>query len=127
MKILDKLFRNESTPEARKIWKDVENAAAKAPDWLREKIENAPINIKNKKEIDTNKYIDIRDYLPNDCQDCMLVSSKYMIAENEMLRELLFDAYECLSKGKQKGSDILISGDWAVKIFNNVEKIMKEE
>ena len=94
---------------------------------MREKIENAPINIKNKKEIDTNKYIDIRDYIPNDCQDCMLVSSKHMIAENEMLRELLLDAYECMSKGKQEGSDILISGDWAVKIFNNVEKIMKEE
>ena len=126
MKILGKLFRNESTPEARKIWKDVENAAAKAPDWLREKIENTPINIKNKKET-KRKYIDITEQIPNKCHDCMLVSSKHMIAENEMLRELLLDAYECMSKGKQEGSDILISGDWAVKIFNNVEKIMKEE
>ena len=121
------LLKNESTIEARKIWEAVKNAAAKAPDWLLEKVENAPINIKNKKEVKADKYIDITEQIPNDCQDCMLVSSKHMIAENGILRELLFDAYECMSKGKQEGSDILISGDWAVKIFNNVEKIMKEE
>ena len=116
------IFRNE----ARKIWEAAENATAKAPYWLREKIENTPTNIKNKKDVKA-EYIDIRDRIPDDCHNCMLVSSKHMIAENEMLRELLFDIYECMSKGKQEISDILISGDWVVKIFNNVEKIMKEE
>ena len=32
-------LRKEDTPEAREIWRAVDNAASKAPDWLREKIE----------------------------------------------------------------------------------------
>lgn len=45
------ILRNESTPEGKKIWEAVDNAAAKAPNWLREKIENAPLNIKKGEKI----------------------------------------------------------------------------
>ena len=35
------MLLRDDTPEAKKIWEMVEKAAAKAPDWLREKIEKA--------------------------------------------------------------------------------------
>lgn len=41
---MSRTLRNESTDAAKKIWKAVDNAAAKAPTWLREKIEGAPIS-----------------------------------------------------------------------------------
>ena len=59
---------------------------AKAPDWLLEKVENAPINIKNKKEVKADKYIDITEQIPNECADCMLASTKIMITEISKLQ-----------------------------------------
>lgn len=50
VKMMSRLLRNESTEAAREIWRAVDNAAAKAPDWLRKKIEEAPINMGNKVE-----------------------------------------------------------------------------
>jgi predicted DNA-binding transcriptional regulator AlpA len=38
------LLLNDSTDAAKAIWQAVDNAAAKAPAWLREKIEKAPTN-----------------------------------------------------------------------------------
>jgi hypothetical protein len=43
IKMSNRLLRNESTPEAREIWRAVENAAAKAPDWVKERIEKSVI------------------------------------------------------------------------------------
>ncbi|NLW45779.1 MAG: hypothetical protein GXY86_00340 [Firmicutes bacterium] len=37
------VLRNESTQEGRNIWRAVDNAAAKAPNWVKKQIEGAPI------------------------------------------------------------------------------------
>lgn len=39
-----KVLRSESTQAARDIWLAVDTAAAKAPEWVRTKIQQAPIN-----------------------------------------------------------------------------------
>ncbi len=38
-----RILRNESTEHAKEIWQAVDCAAAKAPEWLRERIMNAPL------------------------------------------------------------------------------------
>lgn len=40
-----KVLRSESTQAAKDIWLAVDNAAAKAPEWVRTKIQQAPITI----------------------------------------------------------------------------------
>ncbi len=42
-------------------------------------------------------YIDIRDQIPEKCNECMLVSSKHMIKENNNLRELLNEMYPSIA------------------------------
>jgi hypothetical protein len=37
------ILRNESTKEGRDIWRAVDKAASKAPEWAKHKIENAPM------------------------------------------------------------------------------------
>lgn len=44
---------NNSTDATKAIWQAVDNAAAKAPAWLREKIEKAPINLPSRKPPDS--------------------------------------------------------------------------
>ena len=38
------VLRNESTQEGKNIWRAVDNAAAKAPNWVKKQIESAPIS-----------------------------------------------------------------------------------
>ncbi len=40
---MSRILRNESTPAAKAIWQAVDNAAAKAPQWLKEHIEKAAL------------------------------------------------------------------------------------
>ena len=42
-----------------------------------------------------DKYIDITDSIPNECADCMLVSSKHMINNEKLLRKLLWLNHGC--------------------------------
>jgi hypothetical protein len=37
------ILRNDSTEEGRAIWQAVDKAASKAPEWARQKNENAPM------------------------------------------------------------------------------------
>lgn len=43
MKDSRRTLRDESSPKGREIWRAVDKAAAKAPEWLRKRVEAVPL------------------------------------------------------------------------------------
>ena len=37
------VLRNESTKTGQEMWRAVDRAASKAPEWIRQRVENAPL------------------------------------------------------------------------------------
>lgn len=44
-----------------------------------------------------DNYIDITDSIPEECANCMLVSSRHMIEENNKLRKFLIEIYPSIA------------------------------
>lgn len=40
---MSSILRNESTEAGREMWRAVDRAASRAPEWIRQKVESAPM------------------------------------------------------------------------------------